>query len=474
MKIKLTNSAVEKADEGIHWFERQRGDGALGLRVAESGLRTYFLKRRISGKERNIKLGRHGEPVLLPDGSLRSFPFGATDAQAKAAGLVGQMLQGIDPVVEKERKEVAAAAQAEQDKAQSMTLQQVIDHYLEHHRVDSRPLRPKTKAEYRKTMERWFADWLAKPCAPIDRAMCFDRFAVIEAKRPKQLHKCSTYLSLFLTHARKINADPKTGVPTILAINPVALTREIKKTAPSKPRNRRIPAAKVGAAWSFLRQRATLAVKHSDRTAADWLSTILITGWRATESAALEWGWIKFDERTVCLPGDVEPENELGFAGTKTHAEVTYPLSDVLFDILKARADLTTKDNRYVFPAQHADADLPHIQSAHGTVRALAVITGCVKIVDSKKKYLLSPHDLRRSAEDAALACKVDYSLRQRLLNHKAQVVHDASYGNDPSPEILREAVNAIAAYFVDAGRVYDAQQAGANVVNIADRKRTW
>jgi integrase len=472
MKIRLTNAAAEKAGEGIHWFERQRGDGALGLRVADSGMRTYFLKRRVNGKERNIKLGRHGEPVLLPDGSLRSFNFGAEDARAKAAALVGQMLQGIDPVVEKERKEVAAAAQVEQDKALSTTLQQVVDHYLEHHRVKGKRLRPKTRAEYRKTMERWFAEWLPKPCAPIDRAMCFDRFAQIEAKRPKQLHKCSTYLSLFLSHARKMHADPKTGVPTILAINPVALTREIKKTAPSEPRTRRIPAAKVGAAWSFLRQRATLAAKHSDRTAADWLSTILITGWRATESAALEWSWINMEEKTVKLPGDVEPENELGFAGVKTHIEATYPLSDVLFGILKERWEMPTRDDRHVFPAQHADADLPHLQSAHGTMRLLAEVTGCVKIVDGKKKYLLSPHDLRRSAEDAALACKIDYSLRQRLLAHKPQAVHDSAYSNDPSPEILREAVNAIAAYFVDAGKVYDGQQAGHNVISLADRRQ--
>jgi hypothetical protein len=57
-------------------------------------------------------------------------------------------------------------------------------------------------------------------------------------------------------------------------------------------------------------------------------------------------------------------------------------------------------------------------------------------------------------------------------LNHKPQGVHDSSYGNDPSPEVLRPAVNVIANYIVDAAKVYDAQQSGANAVNLADLKR--
>jgi SHS2 domain-containing protein len=57
-------------------------------------------------------------------------------------------------------------------------------------------------------------------------------------------------------------------------------------------------------------------------------------------------------------------------------------------------------------------------------------------------------------------------------LNHKPHDVHDSSYGNDPSPEVLRPAVNAIANYILDASKVHEAQQSGANVVNLADRRQ--
>jgi hypothetical protein len=123
--------------------------------------------------------------MLLEDGSVRRFPFGADDARAKATVLKGKMLMGVDPIVEKEQAAAAAVA--------------------------------------------------------------------------------------------------KTGEYTILAKNPVERARKIKNTAPHEPRDWRIPARKIGAAWSFLRQRAARPVKELDRTAADWLSTRLLTGWRATE-----------------------------------------------------------------------------------------------------------------------------------------------------------------------------------------------
>jgi integrase len=471
-RLKLTSTSVERlSDAGIYWDTQTPG---LGVRVSDSGLRTYFYKRRVkgSGVERNVTLARHGDPVLV-DGVLRTFPFGAEDARAKAAAVQAQMLAGVDPVQQRKDAEVAAVVKAEKDKAQSTSLQQTIDHYIEHHRVNGRPLRPKTKKDYCDFMARHFKTWLPQPVAGITRGMCLDKITEIEKGSAIQAHKCTTYLSLFLNHAREWHANPVTGEYTILAVNPVERARKIKKTHAPKPRDRRIELSKIGAAWSLLRKRAEHPKREMDRTAADFISTLILTGWRAFECCALEWSWIDLQAKTIKLPGDVHADNELGFSGTKTHNEATYPLSDALHAILTMRSELESKDARYVFPSR-GDGEMPHILKAGGTMRALAKITGCTKEVDGKTKYLLSPHDLRRSAESAALAVKVDYSLRQRLLAHKPQAVHDSAYGNDPSPEVLRPAVNAIANYIVDAGKVYDAQQAGHNVVSIADRKRTW
>lgn len=466
-RLKLTSTAIDRLrDAGIYWDTQTPG---LGVRVSDTGRKTYFYKRRVkgTGKERNISLGRHGDPVLH-NGTLRSFPFGADDARTGAAAVLAQLLAGIDPVQEQERKEVEAATRAEQDKALSTTLREIIDDYLEHHRVQStgRPLRPKTKGDYRDFMERHFEDWLDRPVAGIDRNDCTNKIREAELVSTVQAHKAKVYLRLFLNHAREMHADPKTGEPRMLAINPVTLTKKTAPTSKPKPRTRRIPGGKVGGGWLMLRRRAENPVKEVDRTGADWVSTLLLTGWRVTECAALEWSWIDFEVKTVTLPGDVDTEDARAFAGVKTHAEVTYPLSDALYEILKARSKLKSKHERYVFPSR-AGSDLPHITTAAGTMRALARVTGCFNVKDGKTTYLLSPHDLRRTAEDAALACKVDYTLRLRLLNHKpsSQDVHSTSYSNDPSPEVLRPAVNAIANYILDAARVAEAQERGANVI---------
>lgn len=97
-RIKLTTTAVDKlrtADEQtlIYWDTQTPG---LGVRVSKSGKKSYFFQRRVKGgKERSISLGRHGDPVLL-GGMLRTFPFGADDARAKAAAVLAQLLAVVD------------------------------------------------------------------------------------------------------------------------------------------------------------------------------------------------------------------------------------------------------------------------------------------------------------------------------------------------------------------------------------------
>ena len=212
----------------------------------------------------------------------------------------------------------------------------------------------------------------------------------------------------------------------------------------------------------MLRKRAENPVRDLDRTAADWVSTLILTGWRATECAALEWSWINFDAKTITIPGDVDTEDERLFAGVKTHEEMTWPMSDVLHDILKARSNSTARTSATSSPAARTMTCRTSRTRAATMKARLQLAAG---------EPVLSPHDLRRGAVHIARACRVDYNLRMRLLNHKPQAVHD-DYENDRNPETLRPAVNAIAKYIADAAAVAEAQATGANVINLADRKR--
>jgi hypothetical protein len=171
-------------DQIVVWDTARKGPGVrLG---AKGNTKGYILQDRVKGeaKERTITLGCHGAPVLLPDGTVRSFGFGVDDARARATAIQAQMLAGVDPVQRKRDDEAAALRQAEEKKALSTTLQQVIDDYLE-----SQSLRPKTKTDYSGLMTQQFKAWLPQPVARITRTICDGRVAVAEATRPSTTRK---------------------------------------------------------------------------------------------------------------------------------------------------------------------------------------------------------------------------------------------------------------------------------------------
>jgi integrase len=464
-RLKLTTTAVEKLrTAGIYWDTQVPG---LGVRVSDSGRCTYFLKKRVkggTGKERTVSLGRHGDPVLMPNGALRTFPFGTDDARARAAAVQAQMLMGVDPVQKRKDDEAAEVAKAKEDEALSTTLRQVLEKYIHTKTVRNRKLRPRTITDYRDIMDRFCADWLDKPVANINRHLCLEMITEIEARSPAQAHKTQVYLHALLTYAREDHSTDD-GYP-ILAVNPISRMKRVKRMHPPEPRDRRIPLGRVGQVWSALRRAAMKQTevqgpRDRGRTGADWVSTLLLTGMRATECAALEWSWIDWTAKTLTLPGDVVPEGRGLFFGTKNHATFVYPLSDVLHDLLKARSELPNRHQRFVFPAMSDKLTRPYITSAHGTMAEVVKAAGCK----------VSPHDLRRTLMSLALTCKVDHSLRMRLLNHKPAGVHDSAY-EDKDPETLRPAVNAIANFIIDAAHVAEAQAAGTNIVSLSDRIR--
>lgn len=457
-KIKLTTTAVDRLREvGIYWDTQTPG---LGVRVSDSGRKTYFLKRRVKGgsrRECNVALGRHGDPVLIPDGSARTFPYGVDDARKDAAPVIAKLLAGIDPVQQRKDAEAAAVAKAEKDKALATTLRETLAMYLER---PNRPLRPAYRFNLKQSIEGNFNDWLDKPVASLTKDMCVTKLQAIESRYPKQIAKITQYLCQLLNYAREHHSTDE-GYP-ILAVNPVVRAKRVTKPQKPKARSNRLPIGKVGAAWAVLRKRAANPVRDLDRTQADWVSVILLTGCREGESAALRWEWFDWQAKTFTIPGDLDivTDNPRLFVGTKTHVPLTVPMSDVLHDLLKARFEDEKRHPVYVFPAGRSDSEIPYVTTARGPLLAIKHATG----------VHVSLHDLRRTTVSVAIECRVDYSLRLRLLNHSAKTVHD-DYERDNDPETMRPTMNAIAKFLADAAVVAEAQASGANVINITDRR---
>jgi integrase len=293
--------------------------------------------------------------------------------------------------------------------------------------------------------------WLDKPIASITRDMVLAKFvAITERGAPSQANACCVYLRALCNHAREMHVTPD-GLYPILAVNPVTQMFRLRKPNPEKPRTGRIPLDKVGAVWSMLRKRAVEAKRAVDRAAADWLSLVILMGTRLTESASLRTTDIDLEAKTLHLRGEVAGAVD-GFEGVKNHSDLILPLSETLFEILEARIAAIQRDSSrtgaspYLFPSHGAKR--PYVSDPRALLTTVGKIAG----------RHISTHDLRRTYEDLAKAVKVDPDERRLLINHAASDVHGAAYSNNPDPEMLRPATEAIAKYVTDAALVAESK----------------
>lgn len=461
----LTNAQVEKFKGGavyaggnnkgkqkpqdFLWCSELPGFGIrLGMKT---GVKTFILQYRLRGvaTDKIISIGRYGEPLLIEG---RVFSLEVNLARQKALELKAKMRLGIDPVAQEKEQREAATQQAEVGKARTTTLREVLEHFLAHHRTKHGPLRPRTAADYRTYMERHLTTWLDRPVCEITRAACLERFTEVSSEAPVSANLTFEYLRALLNHAREMFTT-EDGDPTILAANPVSRMFKIRRKNPEKARDRRIPLTKIGAVWLELQKRRTAARTIDQRTATDWVCTMLLTGMRLTESASLKWTDIDLEAKTLTLRSNV----------VKNHNEVTLPMSTLLHEILSERRapapepEKVTRRRRpelkrsseYVFATNGQKT--PHITGAPGTFDAIKKASG----------VQVSAHDLRRTFEDLCVAVKVDSDQRRLLLNHISGDVHAVHYSNNRNA--LQAAVEAVATYVTNAAKI----AAAGNVVSL-------
>lgn len=440
-RAKLTNGAVEKfqcregRQQDVLWDAELKG---FGLRLsASAGTRTYFLQYRVKGtrRERQVTIGRHNDPYRVDQ------------ARAKAIEIKGKMLNGIDPVAEAERKDAEKREQDQLSVSRNATLKQCLDSYLTHKRTKHGELRPATKADMRRSIETYLKDWLDKPIANLNRDKCLARFVELSQRAKTCANLTFVYLRAVCNYARDLYADDQ-GNYTILATNPVSRMLKIQKLNREKPRTRRIPLDRIGHVWLALQKLRECARTTGDRTAADLVCTRLLTGLRLTESGSLRWSQIDLEKRTIHLLGDVN----------KSHQDVVMPMSGTLHALLSARAalaHLSPRAREYVFQSPNETSAVPFMRDPDATM----------KVVSKAARLKVTSHDFRRTLEDLAKAVKVDADDRRKLLVHLAGDVHGAHYDNSPDPEALRQAVEAIARFVIDAAAVAEAMESGRNVV---------
>lgn len=422
--MKLTKSKIEAlplpADGStLYWDDELSG---FGIRIWASGKRVYIVQGRANGKERRVTIGQHGKPISETE------TLTADKARKLAMGIIASLSKGVDPVIEKERKETLA-----------VTLDDVADVYIKERRTKKGgELTPRTKADIKRHIDKSFSAWKNKPIATITRDMCSDLFSELSENGPTQANQAFRILRAILNYARESYRPG--GVP-ILVENPVAVLSGKKMWNPNNAKNGRIPLDKVGAVWNMLQERRTSeAVLPSGKLGADIVLFLILTGCRWSEAAQLPWDMVKIKFGTFHLP---DPKN---------HLPVTIPASAPLLEILGARAKV--KGNPYVFCGRIKE-DKTYLDNAAPTMEKVSEVAG----------MHITPHDLRRTFIAIGIKLKIEMWKLKLLTNHVIQDdVTITNYTETSDLTYLSEETEQIASWIVEQGKI----AAADNVVQIS------
>ena len=372
--MKLTKSAVEKfpLPDSTPTFYRDDEIRGFGVKVFPSGVKTFFLEKRVAGKVKRITIGRYGEE------------FTTEQARREARKLAGSIAAGNDPVAD--RKEAALKA---------VSLGDAFADYLK----ARKDLKPKTLKDYGNVMRLSFADWRTKPLLTITKDMIGKRHAKLGEQNGEAWANLSMRFLRALFNFAEGQYEDSQG-HSLVSENPV---KRLSQTR----------------AWYRVERRQTVIKPHElaawfagvmalpNATLRDYLLLIILTGLRRNEAATLKWVDVDLVGKTFIIR---DPKN---------HCDHTLPLSDYLLNLLKTRRDyLLGKNevgNQYVFPSNGAGGYIvePRAQM--------------VRVTESSGVQF-TVHDLRRTFITIAESIDIPAYVLKRLLNHKTSTDVTAGY----------------------------------------------
>jgi integrase len=430
---KLTKEFIDKVKPPqsgykIHWDGGY--DGALkgfGLRVSPAGKKVFVAQGRVLGKAVIVTVGPYG---LWTESQARE------DARQK----LQDMRNGINHRAVKK----AAIAQKVEDEARLTTLQQVLDFYL-----SSKKLKPVTAAEYKRHVERTFADWKNKPIASITKKMVQERHSELvrsglngKKGAPASANSAFVTLRILINFAQRqyFLADDETP---IITSNPVAVLSDHWVELGDRT-SRNIGKQFIGEVWNGLNEARQAPINHDALCGIDLAILALLTGARRNELAHLTWNFAKIDDNNPT-------KNYFHLPNPKNGKEIKMPLSSQAVALLKSR--LRMEGNHHVFPTR---SRTNHIMDARAAMRMVSSIVG----------QRLSLHDMRRTYTNIAIKeCLIEKFRVDIMTNHKPNQsdVTARKYADLMELEWLQPEIQKVSDWIEEQGRI----AAGDNVVPI-------
>lgn len=409
-KIDINKTNINKitrptTGQVFYWDNKLPG---FGIKATPTRL-MYVAQRRANGKTVRFRLGWTEE--LSPEQARED----ARDA-----------LHDI-------RKGTHLNAARKKDKAREIVLRQAFADYKK-----SRNLRSETVKGYEGIMRRCFSEWQEVPLEAITKDMIERRHKELStANGPRGKGAAQANLAMRMLRAIFNYAidtySVGEGMP-FLSENPVRRLSK-QKLWNRVPRRQNIIEDHQLKAW----YAAVLTLENS--TIRDYLILCLFTGLRRTEATKLRWSNVRWDSRTLVIPG----------ADAKNHEEHRLPLPDLVYDLLHQRRNAKVRriGNDYVFPGE-------------GENDHLVESKWCVKLVRERSGVYFTIHDLRRTFGTIAERLDVPHYSLKRLLNHKTNSDVTSGY-IIPSVDRLREPMQKIADYIKTQAQIKKSDSAAAS-----------
>ena len=292
-KIRLTKTAVDalpipEKGYALTWDTDLTG---FGVRVTDSGAKSFILQQRIHGKDRRMTLGRYGAVTVEQ---------ARKDAKVKA----GQIAGGGDPVAERRRAALA-----------TKTLGQVLADYAEARNA----ITESTRRDMAGVLKRCSPDWLKKPVNALTPDMILTRHKRIGKATPASANKWGRYLRALLAFAKGRYTD--TEGRSLLTDNAAHVLSHARAWYRVERRQRVLQAHELAAWWEAVQSLRNDAHR-------DYFVTLLLTGLRKEEARSLQWADVDFQARTLTVHG------------TKNHSSHTLPMGPYLAALLNGRARL--------------------------------------------------------------------------------------------------------------------------------------
>jgi integrase len=376
LRIRLTKHAIDVlqvADEEVRvWDTAVAG---FGIRCRRGGNKFYFLKYRLpNGRQRWATIGRHGSPWTVET------------ARREARRLLGHIVDGEDPV---EAKAVERT---------DLTLSQLCDLYLGQPIVITNRGTAKKASSLeidRSNMERHI-----KPLLGQVRLRALTRADVERFQQDVASGKSKADIKTNARGRAIVSGGKGTAARSVAVLSMLlsfAVNRGLRSDNPARGvrllvnqrRERFLSFAEISRIGEAL---SKIEAEGNNLTAIRAIRLLLLTGCRRGEIIGLQWKWIDFERRCLCLPD------------SKTGAK-TVPLGDPAIDLLRAVPKIG--ESEFVFPASRGDGHIIGLRSVWDEARKLAKLAG-VRI-----------HDLRHSFASVAVSGGESLYIVGKILGHR-------------------------------------------------------